>query len=54
MTVPYIDVAKYHDICAGDMPRGQPDAMAVAQKPIFSTNSHPRRGAGLISEAASS
>lgn len=31
----YIDVAKYHDVFAGDLPRRQTDAMAVAQKPIF-------------------
>jgi pimeloyl-ACP methyl ester carboxylesterase len=30
----YIDVAKYHDVFAGDIPRRQTDAMAVAQKPI--------------------
>jgi hypothetical protein len=43
MTVLYIDVAKYHDICAGDTPRGQPDAMAVAQKSI-SARTRTRRG----------
>jgi pimeloyl-ACP methyl ester carboxylesterase len=30
----YIDVAMYHDVFAGDIPRRQTDAMAVAQKPI--------------------
>lgn len=54
MTVPYIEVAKYHDICAGDTPRGQPNAMAVAQKPIFRHELAPAGVAGLISESASS
>jgi pimeloyl-ACP methyl ester carboxylesterase len=31
----YIDVAKYHDVFAGDLPRRQTQAMAVAQRPIF-------------------
>ena len=31
----YIDVAKYHDIFASDIPRRQTRAMAVTQKPIF-------------------
>jgi pimeloyl-ACP methyl ester carboxylesterase len=31
----YIDVAKYHDVFAGDIPSRQTRAMAVAQKPIF-------------------
>jgi len=31
----YIDVAKYHDVFAGDIPPRQARAMAVAQKPIF-------------------
>ena len=31
----YIDVAKYHDVFAGDLPAQQTRAMAVAQKPIF-------------------
>ncbi len=31
----YIDVAKYHDLFAADIPRSQTNAMAVAQKPIF-------------------
>jgi pimeloyl-ACP methyl ester carboxylesterase len=31
----YIDVAKYHDVFAGDLPARQTRAMAVAQKPIF-------------------
>jgi pimeloyl-ACP methyl ester carboxylesterase len=31
----YIGVDKYHDIFAGDLPRRQTRAMAVAQKPIF-------------------
>jgi pimeloyl-ACP methyl ester carboxylesterase len=30
----YIDIAKYHDVFAGDIPKRQTDAMAVAQKPI--------------------
>ena len=30
-----IDAAKYHDVFAGDLPRRQTRAMAVAQKPIF-------------------
>jgi pimeloyl-ACP methyl ester carboxylesterase len=31
----YIDVAKYHDVFAGDLPARQTRAMAVAQRPIF-------------------
>lgn len=31
----YIDVAKYHDLFAADLPLKQTNAMAVAQKPIF-------------------
>lgn len=31
----FIDVAKYHDVFAGDLPTRQTKAMAVAQKPIF-------------------
>jgi hypothetical protein len=30
-----IDAAKYHEVFAGDLPRRQTQAMAVAQKPIF-------------------
>ena len=30
----YIDVAKYHDVFAGDLPTHQTRAMAVAQKPV--------------------
>jgi pimeloyl-ACP methyl ester carboxylesterase len=30
----YIDVTKYHDVFAADLPRSQTDVMAVAQKPI--------------------
>jgi pimeloyl-ACP methyl ester carboxylesterase len=30
----YIDVAKYHDVFAADLPRSQTEVMAVAQKPI--------------------
>jgi len=30
----YIDVAKYHEIFAGDLPKLQTDAMAVTQKPL--------------------
>lgn len=30
----YIDVAKYHDVFAADIPKLQTDVMAVAQKPI--------------------
>jgi pimeloyl-ACP methyl ester carboxylesterase len=30
----YIDVAKYHDVFAADLPLAQTQAMAVAQKPI--------------------
>jgi pimeloyl-ACP methyl ester carboxylesterase len=30
----YIDTAKYHDVFAGDIPKRQTAAMAVAQKPI--------------------
>lgn len=31
----YIDVAKYHDVFAADLPAQQTRAMAVAQRPIF-------------------
>lgn len=31
----YIDVAKYHDVFAADLPARQARAMAVAQRPIF-------------------
>lgn len=31
----YIDVAKYHQVFAGDLPKHLTQAMAVAQKPIF-------------------
>ncbi len=31
----YIDVAKYHDVFAGDLPAQQTRAMAVAQRPIY-------------------
>jgi pimeloyl-ACP methyl ester carboxylesterase len=31
----YIDVAKYHDVFAGDLPVQQTRVMAVAQRPIF-------------------
>jgi pimeloyl-ACP methyl ester carboxylesterase len=31
----YIDVAKYHDVFAGDLPTSQTRVMAVAQRPIF-------------------
>lgn len=31
----YINVAKYHDVFAADIPRRETSAMAVAQKPIF-------------------
>src|SRR6266568_1304770 len=30
----YIDVAKFHDVFAADLPRRQTDVMAVAQKPV--------------------
>ena len=33
----YIDVAKYHDVFAADVPRSQTRVMAVAQKPIVGT-----------------
>jgi pimeloyl-ACP methyl ester carboxylesterase len=32
----YIDVAKYHDVFAGDLPTRQTRVMAVAQKPVYS------------------
>jgi hypothetical protein len=31
----YIDVAKYHDVFAVDLPAQQTRAMAVVQRPIF-------------------
>lgn len=33
----YIDVAKYHDVFAGDLPTRQTRVMAVAQRPVHGT-----------------
>jgi pimeloyl-ACP methyl ester carboxylesterase len=33
----YIDVAKYHDVFAADLPQSRTQVMAVAQKPIIGT-----------------